>query len=111
MADELEAAMARVAERIGKFAEDLSTLTVETKYVVVARDGDADFTQAKPIAKTEMTLDGDANAILPLRNASEGQLELDNALLELHQRNVSAAIEYRARILNALVETLRSLQR
>ncbi len=44
----------------------------------------------------------------------EGQgsaLEVDMTLFELHQQNVATAIDYRARILNALLSTVMSRQR
>jgi hypothetical protein len=49
-------------------------------------------------------------AILPLREAETGRFEVDAALFDLHQYNVTTATEYRARILNALLSAFQSLR-
>lgn len=85
-------------------------MTVITQFIPVGTTGELDFTAAKPIAKTILRLDGDTEVILPMRETGpeSGRLEIDATLLDLHERNVAAATEYRARILNALVQALPS---
>ena len=79
-----------------------------TQYVRVAPDGDADFATARPVARTTLRLDGDSDAIVPVRESAEGtnRFEIDATLLDLHERNVAAATEYRARVLQALIAAL-----
>lgn len=67
-----------------------------------------DFDQAKPIAQTVISLDGDSAAIVPMLEVEAGRLEMDADLLDLHQRSVTTTIEYRARILSALLGVLQS---
>ena len=108
MAIELETAVRGAAERIARYVEDVATMTVETRYVEVGGEGAIDFEQARPVARTVVALDADCTAVLPMRPDQSGRLEVDAALFELHQRNVASAIEYRTRILNALLGALQS---
>lgn len=109
MANELQASLRTAAAKIAQYVEDVATMTVETRYVTVAVDGDVSFAESKPVARTTIKLDGDCDAIVPLSQAA-GAPTVDAALFELHQRNVATAIEYRARILNALVGALQGRQ-
>lgn len=108
MATEFESALKNAATSVAQYVRDAATMQVETKYVEVAPGGAADFTQAHPIARTIIKLDGDSETIVPMRLNEAGVLEVDAALFEMHQQNVSTAIEYRASILNALLEALRT---
>ena len=58
------------------------------------------------MARTIIKLDGDCEAILPMRQTENGGFEVDAGLFDLHERHVTTAIEYRARILNALLAVL-----
>lgn len=107
MASDFEASFRQAASKIASYVDDASKMTVITQYVIVAANGDVDFAQAKPLARTEFKIDGDSSSIVPMRTTLEGAVGLDRDLLALHEANVNAAIEYRARILNALVSALR----
>src|SRR3954468_9743680 len=100
MATELENSLRNAAARIAQYVDDVATMTVETRYVQVGAGGDVSFDQAKPIARTTLKLDGDCDAVIPMRGDAAGGFDVDAALFDLHQRNVATAIEYRARILN-----------
>jgi hypothetical protein len=107
MANDVENALKSVATKIGKYVEDVATMSVETKYLQVsATAGSTPQTAAKTVIK----LDGDSETIVPLQASSTGQLSVDTELFDIHQRNVSAAIDYRARMLAALLEALRSVR-
>jgi hypothetical protein len=108
MAGELESTLRSVATKIAEYVEDAATMTVITQFVSVGAAGEIDFTTAKPVAKTVVRLDGDTEIILPMREAEagSGRQEIDATLMDLHERNVAAATEYRARILNALIQAL-----
>ena len=107
MATDFETSVRQAAAKIASYVNDAASMTVITQYVIVDVNGDVDFAQAKPLASTEFKIDGDSSSIVPMRTTASGVVELDRDLLALHQANVSAAIEYRARILNALVSALR----
>jgi len=110
MANGLENAMRTAADKIAHYVQDVAEMKVETLYVRVGADGPTDFCQARPIAQTIVSLDGDSKVILPLREAEAGRFEVDAGLFDVHQRNVTTAIEYRARMLNALLSALQSLR-
>ena len=105
MASELENALKSVAAQVSAYVKDVATLTVETKYAVVGAGG-ADEVHA--IAKSVIKLDGDSETMVPMRPGGAGQLEVDTALFDVHQRNVNTAIEYRARIIASLLDGLRA---
>ena len=113
MANEVTNSLRTAAERIVQYIEDAVELKVQTGYVSMGTDlsGDVTFDTAKPIAITVIKLNGDSRAAIPVRENSDGELEIDTALLELHQRNLDSAIEYRDRILHALFGLLQSLRR
>ena len=111
MPNEYEIALRNAASSVAKYVQDAATMMVETRYVEVGDAGTVDFDSAKPVARTQIKLDGDSEAIIPMRRNEGGVLEVDATLFDLHQQNVSTAIEYRARILNALLGTLVSYTR
>lgn len=111
MPNEYEIALRNAASSVAKYVQDAASMLVETKYVEVGDTGDVDFDSAKPVARTDIKLDGDSEAVLPMRRSDAGALEVDITLFELHQQNVATAIDYRARILNALLGTLVSQRR
>lgn len=108
----MRTAMANIA----KFVQDVGTLSVQTGYVTVGEttmhgsnrtSEELTFNTALPVAATIIRFDGDCREIIPMR-VVDGQPEIDTALLELHERSVARAIEYRARILAALGELVQS---
>ena len=106
MANELNNALKSAADKIVKYVDQMATLTVETRFVEV--DGStADFEAAKPAACTVIRLDGDCSTTLPMRRNEAGALEVDTALFELHERNVAAEVNYRAQMMDALLQALK----
>jgi hypothetical protein len=106
MPNEFEVALRNTAASIAKYVEDAATLQVESRYVDIGGTEAPSFEEARPIARTIVRLDGDSETIIPMRKGSGGALEVDATLFELHQQNVTTAIDYRARILNALLSAL-----
>jgi hypothetical protein len=106
MPNEFETALKNIAASAAKYVQDAAELNVETRYVDVSIDGTPDFDKARPVGRTIVRLDGDSETVVPMRKAAGGALEVDSALFELHQQNVATAIDYRARILNALLSAL-----
>lgn len=58
------------------------------------------------MARTIVKLDSGSETIFPMRKNKEGVLEVDLGLFEIHQQHVATAIDYRARLLNALVSPI-----
>jgi len=111
MANGLENAARNAAVKISQYVKDIAEMKVETLYVQIGPDGAVDFSQAKPVAQTIISLDGDSKVVVPLRQLETSRFEVDTDLLDLHQRNVNTAIEYRARIVEALLSALQSLSK
>lgn len=106
MANELNNAVKSIAEKIVKYVGDASTMTVETRFVDTSGPTVV-FDNAKAAARTEIRLDGDCSTILPAQPNPQGVMSVDADLFEMHQRAVATAIDYRARILNSLMQVLR----
>jgi hypothetical protein len=104
MASEYQQAMRDIAKKVVQYVDDVSSMTVETKYVLVGESGELDFDSAKPAARTIIRLDGDNETIVPTRLGDNGTREIDFGIFELHQGNVDTAIEYRAEVLRSLLE-------
>ncbi len=107
MANELETAIKNAATSVAKYVNDASELTVSTKFVEEGQTSFASFDQAAPAARTVIRLDGDCEVVAPMRKNAAGILEVDTDLFELHQKNVQTAIDYRARILDALLGVIK----
>ncbi len=106
MTAELDKAIKDTAEKITQYVSDVASMTVETRYTIVGADGS---TEEHVAARTVARLDGDSESLVPVRVNAQGQTEVDLALFEVHQRNVATAIEYRTRLVSALIEALRSV--
>lgn len=104
MANEAREAIKKAAETIAKYVDDVAKMTVVTEYVVV---GAASSNENKLAARTEVKLDGDSTIVVPTQQG-EAKLEVDMSLFEVHQQNVQAAIDYRTKMMNALLSLLRS---
>jgi hypothetical protein len=108
MASELEKSLKSAAEKIAQYIDDAATMTVETRTIEISAQGVTQFDQAQAVARSVVRMDGDSETVVPVRPSGKpGQTEVDAALYELHQRNVATAIEYRARILSALLDALK----
>lgn len=106
MPNELTNSIKSVAEKIASYVSKAAELSVVTEYVEIGSKA-VDFTQARPAASTIIKLDGDCKSVIPVRKGETGSLEVDAALFEIHQANVSTAIEYRAKMMDALLQALR----
>ena len=98
--NDLRDAAKAAADVVVRYVKDAATLTVKTQLQQVGG--------AAPVAAAETTLrlDGDSTSILPARLGESGNLEVDPAVHELHMQAVNSAIEYRARILQAMFSLL-----
>lgn len=108
MATELENSVKNAGAKVAQYVADVATMTVETKYVEIGPGGNVDFSQAKPAARTVIKLDGDSETVIPMHQTETGEFEVDTLLFDLHQSNVTTAIDYRASMLDALLGTLKS---
>jgi hypothetical protein len=107
MATDYMTSLKNAAATVAKYIDDVATMEVITKYVEIGTDATVDFTQARPVASSIVKLDADSETVVPMRMGQGGVLEVDTALYELHQRNVATAVDYRARMMNALLNTFR----
>jgi hypothetical protein len=106
MANSLENSIRDVLEKFARALEGATELKVETHYVEIGA-ADADMDQPRPVARTIIQLDGDYQAILPMRKREDsGTLEQDEELFALHQRHVQEAIQYRKDLLATLLSVL-----
>ena len=106
MANDFTTSLRNAAASVAKYVDDAATMEVVTKYVEISSDLSSDFEQAKPVARTIIKLDADSETIFPMREGQGSALEVDMTLFDLHQQNVTTAIEYRARMLDALLSTI-----
>ncbi len=111
MANELENSIRNAAEQVVRYIAQASEMKVETAYVQIGPNGETDFAQAKPAARTVIKLDGDSSIVVPLRSTQNGGLEIDSELLSIHERAVTTTIEYRSKILQSLLGLLQSRSR
>jgi hypothetical protein len=95
-----------VVQKIAEALKDTTEITVKTSYVEV--DANPVTPQdAKLVAQTTISLDGDYDAIVPMRKNAAGVLEIDQALFDLHLENVRSAREYRDGLIQALLSVVR----
>lgn len=103
-----DGALQSIMTRIAQYIEDAAELRVETRCLELSADGPVDFTAARPVAQTVVKLDADSIAVVPVRRTGPDTVEPDVTLLELHQRSVQIATEYRSCILSALLDALQA---
>ena len=106
MPSDLESALRTAAERIASYVENAASMTVETRFVRAAAATEANLEQSRLLARTVLSLDGDSEVVVPMREAEDGSLRVDTEALEVHRANVHMAIEYRTRMLDALLLVL-----
>ena len=102
-ATEIKEALKNSADTIARYIKDVATLTVTSSTQEVG-------STAEPVlaARTVISIDGDNNSVLPTNKNTDGRLEIDSVLYDLHMQNVKSAIEYRAQMINALIGLLQS---
>lgn len=96
-----------VIQQITAALKDTAEITVSTKFVEVEPNAAAEPAAAKLLAQTIIKLDGDYDAIVPMRKNAQGVLEIDQTLLDLHREHVRLAREYRDGLLQALLSIVR----
>lgn len=106
MPTELENSIRSAAEKVAQYVSDAAVMEVKTYYVLVNAESLPDLERERPGAYTMVKLDGDSKVVVPLRKTAGGETELDGTLFEIHERNVAAATDYRARVLNSLIGLL-----
>jgi hypothetical protein len=106
MANEMETALKSIAASLAQYVKDAAVMQVETLYVDLDEATAVNFDKARPAARTIIKLDGDSQTIVPARKNEAGVPTVDGDLFELHRQNVATAIEYRARVLEALLGAL-----
>lgn len=110
MATDLETTVRTAAQNLANALEKATELVVETEWVEVGDDGAVSWDEARPLSKTVITLGGDTRLTIPMTRTESGVLQRDAELLEIHMRNVQAAIEYRNGLLASLLSTVREMR-
>lgn len=106
MASNLEDSMREAAAKVRQYVEDAAVMQVRTFYVLTSSEPLSDIDPERPGAFTEVKLDGDTKVVVPMRKGRDDSMELDEALFNIHERNVAMATNYRAQVLNALMGLL-----
>ncbi len=106
MASNLDETIREAAAQVRRYVEDAAVMQVRTFYVVTDAESLSSIDPERPGAFTEVKLDGDTKVVVPMRKGRDGNLELDEALFAIHERNVAMATNYRAQVLNALIGLL-----
>ncbi len=106
MATDIDKVIKEAAAKTVRYMYDAATMQVETKYVQMSANGTGDFDTPVLGARTIIKLDGDSETVVPMRQGATGELEVDTALFDIHERNVKAAAEYRTNILESLLAIL-----
>ena len=110
MTTDLENSIRKAAATVAQYVEDIAEMRVDTHYVEIASTNGS-FDQTKLAARTVVKIDGDSESVIPMRQDANQQMEIDTQLYGLHQQNVRVAIEYRAKIMDALLGTLNTYRR
>jgi hypothetical protein len=106
MASNLDDTIREAAAKVLKYIEDAATMQVRTFYVLTSTEPLSAIDSERPGAFTEVKLDGDTKVVVPMRKGRDDTLELDEALFNIHERNVAAATNYRASVLGAMIGLL-----
>ena len=107
--NDLQAALRQAAASLAHQISEATALEVKTLWVEVSDDGAYKFEDARPVASTRIELDGDTTLTIPMRREN-GVLVRDDDLLELHLGSVSNAVEYRYKILDAILNVVRQVR-
>jgi hypothetical protein len=106
MASNLDDSVREAAAKVRQYVEDAAVMQVRTFYVLTGTEPLKEIDPERPGAFTEVKLDGDTKVVVPMRKGRDDTLELDEALFNIHERNVAMATSYRAQVLNALIGLL-----
>jgi hypothetical protein len=106
MASNLDDSVREAAAKVRQYVEDAAVMQVRTFYVLTGAEPLKELDSERPGAFTEVKLDGDTKVVVPMRKGRDDGLELDEALFNIHERNVAMATNYRAQVLNALIGLL-----
>lgn len=102
---DLRAALENASRKLAAALNDLQALEVETRWVEI-KQNEFKENETRLVASTKIELDGDTTVVVPLRDEN-GALVPDLALLEMHKEAVASAMEYRASLLEMVVDFVR----
>ncbi|NJM39876.1 MAG: hypothetical protein HC853_03420 [Anaerolineae bacterium] len=105
MAEQWEDTIKSMAQKLAETIRDATELTVETSFVRVTDDPNA-----KPLAvlKSTIKLDQDSAVSVPVVMGADNTYSVQRELYDIHKTSVDSALEYRARMVAALVEAVKS---
>lgn len=106
MAENWEVSVKAAAQKLADALQDATTLNVITEYVVPATVG---AQQEAPVRlETTIKLDQDSTNQVAARRLADGTITVDMPLYDIHEKNVKAAIDYRERVLAALLDAVKA---
>lgn len=103
-----------ILSAIGDAVEDLTQLTIVTTTGKIKTkhnsDGKAylDIEETSISAKTIIQLDGDIITRIPVTSEEDEPLQIDERMLQLHEKNVELAIKNWQTVINTLVVMIKS---
>jgi hypothetical protein len=106
---DLGEALRKAARELALQISDATAVEVETHWVEVGENGVFEEKEARLAAMTRIQLDGDTKLVIPTRREN-GLLVRDDGLIELHLNAVQNAIEYRKKILDAIINVVRQVR-
>jgi hypothetical protein len=98
---EIKEALKNVANEVAKYVKDAAELKVQTKTIAVGSKAEAALA-----AESIIRLDGDSVTTLPVTTNDFGKTEVDSVIYEIHMQNVQAAIDYRGKIIQSVIDVL-----
>lgn len=110
MANEWEDSIKAAAQKFADALKNASQLNVTTNYVEVTGGGAEAPGGVKLAATTVIEIDGDNNTTVPIQTTAGG-IAINEVLWDIHERNVNAAIAYRAQLLNSLLTAIQTRTR
>ena len=98
---EIKEALKNVANEVAKYVKDAAELKVQTKTIQIGSNAEASLA-----AESIIRLDGDSTTTLPTSTNDFGKSEVDSVIYEIHMQNVQAAIDYRSKIIQSVIDVL-----
>ena len=95
---EIKGALRAAADKVSQFIGDAAVLKVETRTLEAGSTAESILA-----ARTVIRIDGDNLSEVPATKNADGKWEIDSVLYDLHMRNVQAAVDYRARMMQSML--------
>ena len=106
MAESWEQSIKDMAKKLADTIRDATELTVITRFKPVS---DNAATQAPVVeVKSEIKLDQDSEHEIPVTRIDANTFAVQREFYDIHKANVDSALEYRAKLIAALVDAVKT---